>query len=269
MSFLRLSVSDLSSVFLLAVVLVLIMTGIKYISKWKQFDRTSLMLLVMTTATFLLLSHFDPYTFSTLWRKFLILTIMAVILNYLFNMAVESKLQEKEKEIDFREGKVVARGALIGGAVLLIGFTAFTIWYTQPKDFNQTLEGIHLQLGNDQSEDVRIELDGELKQTLFGGAVYEGYFNIQGTETKIPEKEAEALIDYRNSGEESGTLFYYGSDIGLVGEIFVKDNFEEIVITYSPDESWTSDDGQVIAAPAQNREGALKLARELTNYELK
>ncbi|MGP4072711.1 hypothetical protein ACTWQB_09170 [Piscibacillus sp. B03] len=270
MSFFKLSLAELSELFLIAVVLVLIMTGIKYITKWRQLDRTVLMLFVMTTASFLFLSSFDSYTFSALWRGFLVLTFISVVLNYFFNMAVESKLIEKEKQIDWREGKRLSKGALIGGGLLLVGFIVFTIWYTQPQQFDKTVEGVHFQLGNLEAEElVEVEIDGEITRTIAGGALFEGKYTVEGTKIELPgEENVEAYIDYRKSNGQYGTFFYYDSDIGSPGQIFIRDDFEQFVITRYQDHSWSSEDGWIISAPAQGREEALDLARELTGYEL-
>lgn len=270
LSFFKLSLAELSELFLIAVVLVLIMTGIKYITKWRQFDRTVLMLFVMTTAAFLFLSSFDSYTFSALWRGFLVLTFISVVLNYFFNMAVESKLIEKEKQIDWREGKRLSKGALIGGALLLVGFIVFTIWYTQPQQIDKTLEGVHFQLGNLESEEVvEIEINGELNRAMVGGALFEGQFTVEGTKIELPgEENVEAYIDYRKSNGQYSTFFYYDSDIGSPGQIFIREDFEQFVITRYQDHSWSSEDGWIISAPTQGREEASDLARELTGYEL-
>ncbi|WP_277673829.1 hypothetical protein [Piscibacillus halophilus] len=258
--FLFLTFADLSAWFLIAVAVVIIVNVIKYKSGLKRFDWLVLALLVMTNVVFLILSNFDPYAFNMLWKQFLVLTISAVILNYFFNLSIESRMSEKGKEIEWQEDQKIVRSLLIVGSIGLFGFLVYTIWYTTPTQIDKSLEGIHFQLEDPDTEEmVMIEIEGELERTIKGGGFFEGELTIQGSKTTIPQDDLKVNIDYRDN-EEGMLLYFSDEDTHLAGNIFVHNDFEQVVIH--------DEDGSIVAAPASDQDEALDLARDLTGDEI-
>ncbi|WP_134340038.1 hypothetical protein [Filobacillus milosensis] len=266
-----LTFSDISTWFLIAVAVVFISNFIKYKGRLKNFDWFVLVLIVALNVSFLMLSFFDPYTFGLLWKKFFVLTVAAVIINVLLNKVIQDRLEEKDEAVNWREDRKFMISLSVVSAVFIVGFISYSIWYTTPRDVNQTIEGIQFQLGEESVEKpVTIKINGELSRSLSGGGIYGGKFVITGEDVQIPSEDSGVTIDYR--GQKNGILLYRNYQPGrheTVGTIVVNNQFEEIAIMLYNHGSWSSEDGQIISAPANNRKEALELARELTGYELK
>lgn len=223
----------------------------------QDFDLLVLVFLVATNVVFLILSYFDPLTFDLLSKKFLVLTLTAVVLNYLLNKAIEGRMKEKNVAVNWREDRLFIKIVSITGALLLLGFFAFTIWYSTPKSINYTYEGLLIEESEAQ-ETVTVEINGELDRSLAGGGSYVGTFQVQGESIDIPEAELDAWVDYR--GSSNGGILRYSEDgsIGdstMPGYIHLENNFQEFVLYL--------EQGGIIVAPADGEGEALEKISEL------
>lgn len=150
------------------------------------------------------------------------------------------------------------------GIPILLILVTYSVWVTFPEQFNQTLQGINYQLGNEEElYEVSIQIDGELRRGLFGGKTFEGVIDIEDEELPIPKGERNVTIKFDSDGR--GDIVYYGISNGHpythhYGSIFANYNFTEITILKG---SWNANEGFMITAPAKDYFEALTISNEL------
>lgn len=244
---------------------------VKLIGRVKDFDWLILVLTAALTLVFLILVNFDGYTFEGLWEKFLVLTISAFIINFAMKKAIEDFFIKKKKTVNWRNDRAFMMSVVITSAIILISFLSYSIWYTIPRDIDQTHQGIHFQLGEgnqDYEEPVTIRVKGDWRRSLSGGGYFDGNFEIVGDGIRITGDEAattlRVLPDHMGN---RGYLHYRSTDVIFnFGDVYMEDDFEAISVARSDNGSWTSSDGWVISAPANTRDQGLELANELHPY---
>lgn len=148
------------------------------------------------------------------------------------------------------------------GIPILLILAIYSVWVTFPEQYNQTLQGINYQLGNEEElYEVSIQIDGELRRGLFGGKTFEGVIDIE--ELPIPKGERNVTIKFDSDGR--GDFVYSGISNGNpythgYGSIFANYNFTEITILKG---SWNAKEGYMITAPAKDYFEALTISNEL------
>lgn len=138
--------------------------------------------------------------------------------------------------------------------------------YKYPKRFYQEYSGIMYRLGDGEyQETVEITIDGYLSNGFFKGNLYEG--------TMLIGKKKLSKLDMEFDAFGRGILFYFDEELGeytSFGDIYTKNMNKEITITVledrnsnTTDKSWTSKDGLIISAPAENRDEAIEITKDL------
>lgn len=165
----------------------------------------------------------------------------------------------------------------IGTALaVVIGFIIFYVIYTSPKHYVYQHEGIVYQLGvenSDYIEPVTISIDGTMQKSITGGRTFKGRIDVHEHDIPVPEDSRELVITFRESG--LGDIIYHYVESGrpylyTYGVLVTNDDLSELTILYYNREGelasggkWTSDDGYMITAPADNRTDALEIADRL------
>lgn len=152
---------------------------------------------------------------------------------------------------------------------------------TFPKHYTVNLEGVKYQLGaenNHFTKPVTIHIDGKLHQSLTGSKTFKGTIDIDGERVPVPEDQRALVINFLDNG--AGTIVYGYIENGRpglysYGVLYTNSNFSEVTITtFQEDETglfnrgWTSENGEMITAPAANRTEALKISNELMEDNL-
>lgn len=158
-------------------------------------------------------------------------------------------------------------------SLLFIGVIGFVIWYSLPKEIDQTFNGYLFGTGekDEINEEVTITVKGEMYKKLFGQDRFKGTIDIQGDipENFVLNEGYVEIVFVENSGILSTFNFkrHYG-------QLFINSNFNKLaIIVFDEVErtkdgasySWDPENGLVIAAPATNRIEALDLSNEVIN----
>lgn len=149
--------------------------------------------------------------------------------------------------------------------VFLIAILFLYLFYTYPRRCVVGREGIKFKSGDGSYEEkVTVKIDGWYSKKLLGNE-FEGCMFINDNELH------EVNLKFDKYGNSS--IFSYREDKGeydFFGEMFVDGHFEKLAICVFEGDiekdgasHWSSKGGLVIAAPAGNREEALKIATEL------
>ncbi|MBO0586864.1 hypothetical protein [Sporosarcina sp. E16_8] len=153
---------------------------------------------------------------------------------------------------------------------------------TFPKQYTVNLEGVKYQLGTENNhftEPITIRIDGKLQQSLTGSKTFKGTIDIDDEKIPVPEDQRGLEIMFQDNG--GGPIVYSYFENGRPGTygygvLYTNSNFSEVTIaTFQKDETdlsnrgWTSENGQMITAPAANRTEALKISNELMKDYLK
>lgn len=151
-----------------------------------------------------------------------------------------------------------------------------------PKQYTVNLEGVKYQLGaenNQFTKPITIHIDGKLHQSLTGSKTFKGTIEIDGERVPVPDDHRALVIKFLDNG--GGPIVYRYIENGRPGTysygvLYTNSNFSEVTITtFQKDETdlsndgWTSENGQLITAPAANRTEALKISNELMQDYLK
>jgi hypothetical protein len=119
-------------------------------------------------------------------------------------------------------------------------------------------------------ENIDINVNGYFSRGLFKGDRFEGTINIG-------DKELQKL-DMMFAKDKGGILFYYDETTGDYtshGQIYFDNKREKIAITVfdqsrqdKSKKNWSSNNGLMISAPANNRAEALEISNELLKETL-
>lgn len=163
--------------------------------------------------------------------------------------------------------------------IMLTLVIALCIFYFYPKNLNKEYNAIKYRLGDSSdSENIKISIDGYISKRLFRGDRFRGSINIGGKQLKE--------IDLRFDSTRRATIYYMdaGSDSYYTYGTMVSNNMKDsfTILIFEADEkekasagsSWSSKDGLMISAPANNRSEALDISNRLmkgslNNVELK
>lgn len=169
------------------------------------------------------------------------------------------------------------------GVLILVVYLVYPLF---PQKIHVDVQGVKYRLGSPSIEKpVQVQLNGVIDTTFLGKRTFEGEIEIEGEVNPISSEAAYTLqlsdLDY------SGMIMYhylYKDEAGdphagafMYGTLNQQDDFKQGAIQVSQQEeegrsSWSSDDGYVIAYPANNRTEALALTNEIllpqySNYD--
>lgn len=183
----------------------------------------------------------------------------------------------KKGEVLFVEDKLLMIPLLI-----TVTFGVILSVKTFPKQYTVNLEGVKYQLGAENNhfmEPITICIDGKLQQSLTGSKTFKGTTDIDDEKIPVPEDQRGLEIKFQDDG--GGHIVYGYFENGRPGTygygvLYTNSNFSEVTIaTFQKDKTdlsnrgWTSENGQMITAPAANRTEALKISNELMQVYLK
>ncbi|QHW33789.1 hypothetical protein GZH47_25315 [Paenibacillus rhizovicinus] len=156
--------------------------------------------------------------------------------------------------------------------VVILG--VFAIWYTTPKHYSRTINGVYYQLGTEGViENIQVHIDGKLKKHLNGKRTFRGVVDFEGSKVpRIPKDREKLQLIY--NGHNFTTIFSgfrviddkgrIASDMLTYGLAYVDDKFSEFTINVMGDDNqWNPTNGYRITAPAKNRQEAMKMSQEL------
>lgn len=146
---------------------------------------------------------------------------------------------------------------------LLLG--VLYLYYRAPKLVKLEYRGIYYQLGNpEMTEEVPVIFDGYLTRGLwledsFQGTVTIGDATLNKVDIRLPKDSPSVIVYYDDATKDYVTYgALYSKDI--------KKSFTIIVHQYdkaTDSDRWSSADGYMISAPAQDRPEALELSNQL------
>lgn len=146
-----------------------------------------------------------------------------------------------------------------------------SVLYFYPKKLNREYSAVMYRIGDSNyAENTRILIDGYLSKGIFKGD------RFQGTMT-VGDKQF-TKIDMRFDSLGRSQLSYFDEGMGdyiSYGTLYTKNKMKELSISVYEDDrsnkggkSWSSSDGLLICAPANNRDEAVKLTNNLMNHVL-
>lgn len=170
---------------------------------------------------------------------------------------------------------------LISAVIVSVILLVLTVWNSIPKHYNETLNGVYYQLGNeDVSENIKVHMDGKLSPRFFGNKKFKGTVKFEGERVPSPPKDRSELEFYYWSESGWGVINSYfrmdedgvaNADIYQYGYLYINDDFTQFTIkvdTEESEESWSIHNGFMITAPASNRDEALEISTKLIkDYE--
>jgi|GEM_PF-1479128 len=158
-------------------------------------------------------------------------------------------------------------------AVAIIIIVGIYLIYTSPVKVVYEINTIRTVLGeNAENHDMSVVLTfkGYRSRSIFSPDKFMGSLSIDDSTFE--------MIEF-SIGTEDVLLGVPGggSDVTSIGGIYTDSKFDRVLVTFSDDGSWSTQDGIIFAGPAKNREEAIALANDLfqtTNsffkeYELK
>ena len=162
------------------------------------------------------------------------------------------------------------RKMIATGITIMLVIVAISIWITLPKQHDRTLQGTYYQLGNEEGiKEVTIHIDGEIRRNVFQGMTFEGILDIEDEEIPVPKGERNVTIKFDD--DNRGVIVYAGFRNGepytqSYGSIFANDDFSKITILK---ESWDSEKGYMITAPAKDYSEVINISNELMKKFIK
>lgn len=151
-----------------------------------------------------------------------------------------------------------------------------------PKQYTVNLEGVKYQLGAENNyftKPITIHIDGKLYQSITGSKTFKGTIDIDDEKIPVPEDQRGLEIKFLDNG--GGHIVYGYIENGRPGTygygvLYTNSNFSEVTVaTFQKNETvlsnrgWSSENGQMLTAPAVNRSEALKISNELMQNYLK
>jgi len=154
--------------------------------------------------------------------------------------------------------------------VFLIAILFLYFFYTYPRRCVVEMEGIKFKSGDGSFEEkVLIKIDGwyskKLRRHEFQGSIFINDNELHEVNLKFDKYGNSSIISYR---KDKGKYDFFG-------EMFVDGRFKKLAICVFEEDieraasHWSSKGGLVIAAPAGNRDEALKIAMELMGKKYK
>ena len=167
--------------------------------------------------------------------------------------------------------KIIAIAILL---VIIVLAVSLLPWW---RDINITLHGVQLRIGDNHSnhsiEEKTITIQGRYWRYIFRADRFEGRIEIEGYDITL--NDLAWGISFPNNSNW-GSMLSYLSPYGRrgfwtehFGRIYTTPWFSSVVITVSEQRDhissgWSSSDGIIIVAPANNIEQAAEIAKELT-----
>jgi regulator of replication initiation timing len=165
--------------------------------------------------------------------------------------------------------------------VLLVALAIFISWNFYPKHYKETLNGVYYQLGKkDVSENIKIHIEGKLRNHLFGDKKFDGTVKFEGEMVPRISKNRGDLELWYEKGFGVINSFYRTDENGVLkpdiyhyGIVYINDDFTQFTIkvnsrdTDDDQGSWSEENGLMITAPADNREEAIEISDELIGRE--
>ncbi|HBR03475.1 MAG TPA: hypothetical protein DD738_12790 [Ruminiclostridium sp.] len=160
-------------------------------------------------------------------------------------------------------------------ALILLTVIFYTV-YTYPREFNKECKGILYRLGDSDknyTKEVTVKFDGIFSKDFIFGYHYIGDIFVDNFKVKINEVK----FDKYNKGHLEPYYDENTDETVNLGMIIVDSNFSKLIIAVhdilmiTENEShykWSTGDGLVIAAPAENRIEALNITKELLSKYL-
>ncbi|MBO0600200.1 hypothetical protein I2483_00865 [Sporosarcina sp. E16_3] len=160
--------------------------------------------------------------------------------------------------------------------LIAVTFGVILSFKTLPKQYTVNLEGVKYQLGTENNhftKPITIRIGGKLQHSLTGSKTFKGTIDIDGEKIPVPEVQRGLEIKFLDNG--GGPIVYGYIENGRPGTygygvLYTNSNFSEVTIAiFQKDETdlsnrgWTSENGQMITAPAANRTEALKISNGL------
>lgn len=156
----------------------------------------------------------------------------------------------------------------------LICLTIYFVWYTLPKEINQSFDGILYGLGekkNSVNGKVKISVQGKMRNKIFNQVRFKGTIDIKGEVppfVKIDKKEIEIVFNDDYNGLIILNDYSNWLDFTTYGTLYESDDFSKLTILVFEKESkgsngWSAGDGVMISAPAKSREEALSISNHL------
>ena len=147
---------------------------------------------------------------------------------------------------------------------VLILLIILTVVYSYPKKFNKEYNAVIYRLGdNSYSENIKISFDGYLSKRLFKGDKFQGTINIGN------KKFVRVFMEFSNRSD--AFVQYYDESLGeykIYGDMISSNIKERLTIsvweaTNNGGSAWSSKNGLVVSAPANNRSEALVISNKL------
>lgn len=157
--------------------------------------------------------------------------------------------------------KYLIRAAILLPFLIGVGY----LYYRTPKLVKIEYQGIYYQLGNpEMTEEIPVVFDGYLTRGLwledsFQGMITIGEATLNKVDIRLPKDGPSVILYYDDATKDYVTY----------GALYTKDikkSFTIIVHQYDKEtdsDSWSSADGYMISAPAQDRTEALELSNQL------
>lgn len=165
--------------------------------------------------------------------------------------------------------------------IVFLGLILYISFIIYPRDIQFDTNGIKYRLGNENigtEKSIHITIQGKLTSSIFGNKTFKGTINLEGEEIPVPQNERDLVLNFHNE-LNSEIIFSYIEDgqpfMYSYGSIFINKNFsKESISVYDKNHdntkgTWVADNGLMIAAPASNREQALKISNELMSKYLR
>lgn len=157
----------------------------------------------------------------------------------------------------------------IASCILIVACVSYS--YLRKIDINVAYNGILYRLGDSSySEKIKVSINGNLTKVLFKEDNFQGKIIINNTEMSKLD------INFDKLGR--GIIYYYDEIYGeyrTYGTLItsnIKENFTICVLEENKEikgtASWSSRDGLMVSAPAENRVEALKISNELMKSPL-
>ncbi|MET3683499.1 hypothetical protein ABID56_001594 [Alkalibacillus flavidus] len=165
-------------------------------------------------------------------------------------------------------------------ALIMIVLVSIVFWWTRTVEVvDETYSGVEVQLGpNDttHAKQVDIHIDGEFKHDMFSKESFTGSITIDGEKHPSDASNTDELtVTFEKEGFTDGNIEYINREqdrITTVGYLNMSDDLSELTIQIMQDRSskdgprvtsWTSDDGIIISAPANNGDEAISIANRV------
>lgn len=158
--------------------------------------------------------------------------------------------------------------------IVAIITSIFSVWYFIPKHYSETVNGAYYQLGTEGIiEHIKVRLDGKLQNHINGKRTFKGVIDFEGSKVpQIPKDRTGFELHY--DGHNFTTIFSafriiddkgrIEPDIFTYGWVYTDDKFSEFTIKVMNDDGqWSPSNGQMITAPAKDRQEAMKKSQEL------